>query len=73
MGCQCSQSIKKEEKQNENNFDVQNGMNINEKPISKIIKIRPHSKFESYSNQNTKITSNSKNNNFHEPKNQFNN
>jgi len=75
MGCQCSQSIKKEEKENENNLlnDIQNGMNINEKPIKNIIKIRPHPKFELFSNQTTKTTSNSKNNNFHEIKNQFNN
>ncbi len=74
MGCQCSQSIKKEEKQNENILlnNIQNGMNIDEKPMTNIIKIRPFSKFESFSNQNTKVTSNSKNNNY-ELKNQFNN
>ncbi len=74
MGCQSSQSIKKEEKQNENILlnNIQNGMNIDEKPMTNIIKIRPFSKFESFSNQNTKVTSNSKNNNY-ELKNQFNN
>lgn len=75
MGCQCIQNVKKEEKDNENNFvnDFQNGTNINENISSNIIKIRNiNQKFDSFSNQATK-SSYSKNNNIIDLKHSFNN
>jgi hypothetical protein len=75
MGCQCIQNVKKEEKDNENNFvnDFQNGTNINENISSNIIKIRNiNQKFDSFSNQATK-SSYSKNNNIIDLKYSFNN
>ena len=75
MGCQCIQNVKKEEKDNENNFvnDFQNGTNINENISSNIIKIRNiNQKFDSFSNQATK-SSYSKNNNIIDLKRSFNN
>ena len=75
MGCQCIQNVKKEEKDNENNFvnDFKNGTNINENISSNIIKIRNiNQKFDSFSNQATK-SSYSKNNNIIDLKYSFNN
>ena len=75
MGYQCIQNVKKEEKDNENNFvnDFQNGTNINENISSNIIKIRNiNQKFDSFSNQATK-SSYSKNNNIIDLKHSFNN